>query len=180
MSSPVAMDAAFPLARLPFAVSAVIIGLLSVLYLAYQWALPTPLPGIPYNEGAAKKIMGDAAELAQVRKNGGLPRAWIPKQNPKHNSPIVQLFLAPFSKPTLIISDFRESQDVLLRRGKEFDRGARHIDTFQGIVPWHHIAMKTRDPQFKANRELVKDLMPPHLPTTLSRPPPPPRLCAGT
>lgn len=170
MSSPVAMDAAFPLAQLPFAVSAIIVGLLSVLYLAYQRALPTPLPGIPYNEDAAKRIMGDAAELAEVRKNGGLPRAWFLKQNPKHNSPIVQLFLAPFSKPTLVISDFREAQDVLLRRGKEFDRGARHIDTFRGIVPWHHIAMKTSDPQFKANRELVKDLMTPNFLNTVSCP----------
>ncbi|KAK8105471.1 hypothetical protein PG999_008830 [Apiospora kogelbergensis] len=168
--SSVSLDLAYPFARLPFAASAVIIGLLSALYLAYQWALPKPLPGIPYNQDALKTILGDAAELQQIKKAGGRPRAWINLQTARHNSPLVQAFLAPLSKPILILSDFRESQDILLRRGKEFDRGPRHLENFSGVIPWHHICMSTSNPQFKANRELVKDLMTPHFLNTVSGP----------
>ncbi|KAK7958438.1 cytochrome P450 [Apiospora saccharicola] len=168
--STASLDLTYPFARLPFAASAVIIGVLSALYLACQWALPKPLPGIPYNQDAVKTILGDATELQQIKKEGGRPRAWFNLQPVKHNSPLVQAFLAPLSKPVLILSDFRESQDILLRRGKEFDRGPRHVANFSGIVPWHHIAMATADPQFKANRELVKDLMTPHFLNTVSGP----------
>ncbi|KAK8042521.1 cytochrome P450 [Apiospora phragmitis] len=168
--SSASLDLVYPFARLPFAASAVIVGVLSVLYLAYQWALPKPLPGIPYNQNAVKTILGDTAEIQQIKKEGGRPRAWFNLQPVKHNSPLVQAFLAPLSKPVLILSDFRETQDILLRRGKEFDRGPRHVDNFSGIVPWHHIAMATQDPQFKANRELVKDLMTPHFLNTVSGP----------
>ncbi|KAK6853116.1 cytochrome P450 [Apiospora arundinis] len=168
--SSASLDLAYPFARLPFAASAAIIGVLSVLYLAYQWALPKPLPGIPYNQDAVKTILGDAVEIQRIKKEGGRPRAWFNLQPERHNSPLVQAFLAPLSKPVLILSDFRESQDILLRRAKEFDRGPRHVDNFSGLVPWHHIAMKTSDPQFKANRELVKDLMTPHFLNTVSGP----------
>ncbi|KAK8080418.1 hypothetical protein PG997_008236 [Apiospora hydei] len=168
--SSASLDLAYPFARLPFAASAVIVGVLSVLYLAYHWALPKPLPGIPYNQDAVKTILGDAAEIQQIKKEGGRPRAWFNLQTAKHNSPIVQAFLAPLSKPVLILSDFREAQDILLRRGKEFDRGPRHVANFSGVVPWHHIAMATSNPQFKANRELVKDLMTPHFLNTVSGP----------
>lgn len=150
------------LAQLPLAVSAIVVGLLSLLYLAYQWALPKPLPGIPYNKAATKSILGDAVEMSEVRKKGGRPRAWLGEQPWRHNSPLVQVFLAPLSKPILILSDYREVQDILLRRGKEFDRGGRNLDALGGVIPNHHIGMKTQSPQFKANRELVKDLMTPN------------------
>lgn len=156
------------LAQLPLAVSAIIIGLLSLLYLGYQWALPKPLPGIPYNKAALKSILGDAVEMSEVRKKGGRPRAWLGEQPWRHNSPLVQVFLAPLSKPILILSDYREVQDILLRRGKEFDRGGRNLDALGGVIPNHHIGMKTQSPQFKANRELVKDLMTPNFLHTVS------------
>ncbi|KAI0158544.1 cytochrome P450 [Pestalotiopsis sp. NC0098] len=158
------------LAQLPLAVSAIVVGLLSLLYLGYQWALPKPLPGIPYNKAATKSILGDAVEMSEVRKKGGRPRAWLGEQPWRHNSPLVQVFLAPLSKPILILSDYREVQDILLRRGKEFDRGGRNLDALGGVIPNHHIGMKTQSPQFKANRELVKDLMTPNFLHTVSAP----------
>ncbi|ETS82913.1 hypothetical protein PFICI_04789 [Pestalotiopsis fici W106-1] len=150
------------LAQLPLAVSAVVVGLLSLLYLAYQWALPKPLPGIPYNKAAVKSILGDVVEVRELQKKGGRPRAWLGEQPWRHNSPLVQVFLAPLAKPILILSDFREAQDILLRRGKEFDRGGRNLDALGGVIPNHHIGMQTSSPRFKANRELVKDLMTPN------------------
>jgi hypothetical protein len=161
------MSMAYPLAELPFAASALLLGGLGLLYLLYQWALPKPLPGIPYNKKAAKSILGDASELMTIRKNGGRPRVWFNEQNARHNSPIVQAFLAPLSQPILIVADFREAQDILLRRGKEFDRGGRNLDALSGVIAHHHIGMQTTDPQFKANRELVKDLMTPNFLNTV-------------
>lgn len=68
----------------------------------------------------------------------------------------------------LLLSDFREAQDILLRRNKEFDHGERNLAAFRGVLGNHHIGMRTRDPQFKANRELVKDLMTPNFLNTVS------------
>lgn len=38
-------------------------GVVLVLYLAYRAALPRPIPGIPYSEKAATKLLGDIPEL---------------------------------------------------------------------------------------------------------------------
>lgn len=38
-------------------------GLAAALYLGYRAALPTPLPGIPYNKDAANKLFGDVPEM---------------------------------------------------------------------------------------------------------------------
>lgn len=157
------------LAHLPHVVIFAIVGVVSLLYLGYQWALPKPLPNIPYNKGALRSILGDAPEVAKLVKDGGRPRVWLSQQPAKHNSPLVQVFLAPLSKPMLILADWRESQDILLRRGKEFDRGSRNNDALRGVIAHHHIGMQTSSARFKANRELVKDLMTPHFLNTVSR-----------
>ncbi|KAH6660474.1 cytochrome P450 [Truncatella angustata] len=159
-----------PLAQLPFVASFFIICAVSLLYLTYQWVLPKPIPGIPYNKEAVKSILGDAAEIKKLKEQGGRPRAWFGQQPWRHNSPLVQVFLMPMSKPMLILSDYRESQDILLRRGKEFDRGGRGMMAMRGVLGNHHISMQTSDPQFKPNRELVKDLMTPHFLHTVSAP----------
>ncbi|ORY68616.1 cytochrome P450 monooxygenase [Pseudomassariella vexata] len=170
MGSSEVVQTAYPLAQFPVATSAIIVILVSGLYLAYQWALPKPLPGIPYNSQAVKTILGDAAEVRQIRKNGGSPRGWFNEQASRHRSPLTQVFLAPLSKPAIILSEYREAQDLLLRRSKEFDRSQRNLDALAGVVPHHHISMRTSDPQFKRNKELVKDLMTPHFLNTVSAP----------
>lgn len=151
-----------------FVISTIITSSVVLLYLAYQWALPKPLPGIPYNTEAVSSLLGDAAAISAIQKQGGRPRAWFGEQNAKHKSPLVQVFVAPLSKPMLLLSDFREGQDILLRRGKEFDHGPRNLAAFSGVLANHHIGMRTSDPQFRANRELIKDLMTPNFLHTVS------------
>lgn len=151
-----------------FVISTIIASSVVLLYLAYQWALPKPLPGIPYNTEAVHCLLGDAATINAIQKQGGRPRAWLGGQNAKHKSPLVQVFVAPLSKPMLLLSDFREGQDILLRRGKEFDHGPRNLAAFSGVLANHHIGMRTSDPQFRANRELIKDLMTPNFLHTVS------------
>lgn len=83
---------------------------------------------------------------------------WVTLQNVKLRSPIIQLFTRPLAKPWVVITDFREAQDILLRRTKEFDRSDMVGDAFLGLMPEHHIFMKTND-IFKRNRQWLKDLM---------------------
>ncbi|KAF4873653.1 Cytochrome P450 monooxygenase TRI13 [Colletotrichum siamense] len=161
---------AYTLAETTGALTAAVVGVVSLLFLIYRWALPKPLPGIPFNKDAAKSILGDAAELQRLQEQGKRPRAWFLQQNIKHKSPLVQAFVAPLSQPMLLLADFREAQDILLRRNKEFDHGERNLAAFRGVLGNHHIGMRTRDPQFKANRELVKDLMTPNFLNTVSAP----------
>lgn len=140
------------------------------LYLAYRWALPKPIPGIPYDESARRNILGNLPELrAYLKKNGRL-RPWIVNHPARHKSPITQFWARPFARPSIILSDFQETQDILLRRTKEFDRGQRSVDFFKGVIGNHHIAMKSNDPRFKGNKELVKDLMAPAFLNEVSAP----------
>lgn len=134
---------------------------IALLYLLYRWALPKPIPGIPYDARAAKSLTGDIPDLLAYRKSHGTARFWFVEQALKHASPLAQFWLMPLSKATLVVTDYQEAQDVLLRRGKEFDRGHQAADDFGGVIPYHHIAMTSSDPRFKINKELVRDLMAP-------------------
>jgi hypothetical protein len=91
---------------------------LSMAYYLYRAALPKPIPGIPYNEAAAKHVLGDVpAHLEALAKSGNM-LDWMIGQLVKHNEPIIQLFLRPLGRPFVIISDFRETQDICVRRSR--------------------------------------------------------------
>ncbi|GKT63952.1 cytochrome P450 monooxygenase [Colletotrichum tofieldiae] len=130
------------------------------LYLSYRALLPRPLSGIPYNEAAAKSILGDMPEMVGHAEKTGEMYDWLGAQNIKHRSPIIQVFGRPFSKPWVIISDFYETQDVLMRRGKEFDRSAFTADLLGGVIPEHHSRWQTND-EYKSRRRLIGDILTP-------------------
>ncbi|KAG9580951.1 cytochrome P450, partial [Aureobasidium melanogenum] len=132
---------------------------LTLLYLVYRAALHRPIPGIPYNKETAGTILGDLPEfLNYVKENDGQAVNWWHMQLEKHDSPIIQLFLRPFGRPTVIVADFREAQDVLLRRSKEFDRSKAFNNAFSGVLPHHHISQKTTE-KVKAQKRLLADTM---------------------
>ncbi|KAK1490152.1 cytochrome P450 [Colletotrichum tamarilloi] len=136
-------------------------GILSVylLYRLYRKALPKPIPGIPYNPKALGRILGDLPELAsEVLKTGDLA-TWLQRQADQHDSPVCQIFLRPMSPPVVILSDFREMQDLCMRR-KEFDRGRIIKNIFKGPTPNHQITLELGD-EWKAHRRLLQDLMSP-------------------
>lgn len=130
-------------------------------YLGYRWILPRPIPGIPHNREAIENIFGDLPALKEHARKTGEKMSWLPLQAKKLNSPIIQIFANPLTKPWVILTEFRESQDILLRRTKEFDRSDHFGNIFKGLTPDHHISMKTANPQFKAHRRLIQDLMTP-------------------
>ncbi|KAI8267528.1 Cytochrome P450 monooxygenase [Colletotrichum sp. SAR11_239] len=130
---------------------------LPLLYSLYQFILPKPIPGIPYNKAATKSLFGDIPEIK--KESSGNILGWISAQSRRHNSPIFQIWLGPLKKPTVVVADFREGQDILLRR-KEFDRSSFMAGVLSGEAKSFHITLKT-GPQWKAQRRLLQDLMTP-------------------
>ncbi|KAK5994066.1 Cytochrome P450 monooxygenase TRI13 [Cladobotryum mycophilum] len=128
----------------------------ATLYGLYRWLLPKPISGIAYNPGAIRSLMGDVPAMLKEVSVTGEFRVWCAKQMRSMNSPICQIFIRPFGAPWILLADFRESKDILMRR-KEFDKssfladGMACMGAFHGIYP-------TGD-KFKSNRQLIQDLM---------------------
>jgi hypothetical protein len=130
-------------------------------YQLYRKAMPQPIPGIPYNRESAKSLLGDGRPMIKNAKVTHEIWSWFREQNLNLHTPISQIFLKPFANPTIIISDFKETQDICLRRTKEFDRTTAQANIFAGVVPEHHIGFKTADPKWKQHRRWLQDLMTP-------------------
>lgn len=146
------------------------LGLLLILsYAIYQRALPKPIPGIPYNASAARSLLGDVPQLYAAAKTRDL-RNFMSTTTTQQGSPIVQLLGFAGRKPTVVINDFATTQDILLRRAHEFERPRAMLQSLRGVLRYHHISMQTSDPQFRRNRELVKDLMTPGVLHTVNAP----------
>jgi cytochrome P450 len=140
----------------------VIVALVACLaYVVYQKALPKPIPGIPCDEAASKHVLGSLPSIMAHIRQHGVVLPWIFGQNEKYRAPLIQWFPAPFTKPTLVLCDFQEAQDVLLRRTKDFDRATVSGDAFRGIMTDFHLPMRSNDPKLKGNKELIRDLMSP-------------------
>ncbi|KAK1540877.1 cytochrome P450 monooxygenase [Colletotrichum paranaense] len=134
---------------------------MTLIYLLHRSLLSKPIPGIPHNKHAAKNIMGDIDSFLDSQKQGISMFRWVAAQAENLQSPIIQLFMRPLSPPTVIVTDFREAEDISMRRYKEFDRTdfLRYIS--QPLMPQFHMMMKSDDPMFKRQRKWLQDLMTP-------------------
>lgn len=133
---------------------------LSICYLLYRAALPRPILGIPYHKASARSILGDIPAMLKHTQETSQVFDWMVGQCVDLNSPVVQIFARPLGRPFVILADFRESQDILMRRMKEFDRSNFFGDLFLGVLPHHHISMPTNE-TFKKQRRLLSDSMSP-------------------
>ena len=129
-------------------------------YGLYQWLLPKPLPGIPYNSSAVNSLFGDIPEMMKEVSVTHEVMLWMARQTEKLNAPLCQVFIRPFSKPWLLLADFREAQDLLLRRGREFDRSSFTSD-LMAPAGGFHIRFNSTDGKWKASRRWLQDLMTP-------------------
>jgi hypothetical protein len=111
-----------------------VFGVACSMYFSYRSLLPKPLPGIPYNVNASKRILGDLVDVLALGSTGKPLKEWIMSLTRKHNSPIVQLFFGPFSPGVVVLSDYRETRDIMLRRDKEFGKGHLNNDGWQGVI----------------------------------------------
>jgi hypothetical protein len=105
------MDFLGPLRMFFTPVSTTVTGTLFVTtWLLYRWLLPKPIVGIPYNKSATKSIFGDIPDMLNHLKTSKELGDWLLAHNENHNSPIVQVFTDLFGNPTVLISDYRETQ----------------------------------------------------------------------
>ncbi|RYP76885.1 hypothetical protein DL771_001438 [Monosporascus sp. 5C6A] len=143
---------------------------LAIVYAVYRRALPKPIPGIPYVEESASRLFGDSPRVAELQKAGRNPTDFFVETAGLTKSPISQVFFLPFQRPMVILSDFREAQDLVTARSKDLERGAFNNETFGGITPEHFISMNTSDQRFKTTRGLTNDLMTPRFLNDVSAP----------
>lgn len=123
----------------------------------YIQLLPKPIPGIPRTRLSTLQPLGNAPSmLLHVQKSHDLA-SWCALQNKRLNAPLVQVFIRPLSPPWLLLSNFAESQDILLRRTREFDR-SDFISDGLAFLGGAHSRSKTDD-KWKASRAWVQDLM---------------------
>ena len=137
-----------------------VILLIPTAFLLYRRSLPKPYPGIPYNPAAAKRISGDLPDLLKHYKRTKEVTGFSFEQCKRLKSPIVQLFLRPFSPPFICLDDPREIEDIMLRRAKEFDRAPSTIALFKPIIP-HATLVQPSNQIFKQRRRLWVDCMSP-------------------
>lgn len=141
---------------------ALVVGvLLALLYGLYRAALPKPIPGIPYNKESANRLMGDLPHLMASKKAGEGSRAAFTGLGTKLGSPLTQFFVGPFAPPLVVLSDFREMQDLIVRRSRDLERGPTQRHAWGGIIPEHFIGMDDHDHRFKDAKSLTRDLMTP-------------------
>ena len=140
----------------------------TLLYLAYRAALPRPIPGIPYHKSAANNLFGDIPRMLKHLTTNKAVTDWFPRQCVELNSPIVQLFIRPFGRPLVFLTDWRESQDILTHR-KEFDRSRWFGEILGGMLPESFIHMQTND-TFRQHRRLVANTMSPTFLSQVSAP----------
>ncbi|PSK38493.1 hypothetical protein B9Z65_6046 [Elsinoe australis] len=138
----------------------VLVSSLLLLYIIYQRLLPKPILGIPYRPDAVKKIFGDLPALLEATsKSDKTYMQWIQEQMRELESPIMQVFIRPFSKPVIILGDFRESQDILMR-SKDWDRSDMLGEVMSGLLPGHHLGQPT-NATWKHHRNLLHNLISP-------------------
>ena len=126
-------------------------------YLLYHAALPRPLPGIPYRKSSADRPLGDLPDAFRFQKKTNELLAYFDVFARELGSPVTQ-FLPPLGRPWVIVSDYRETRDILTRRTLEFDRAKFFADAVRPLLPKFHVVMETGE-EWKAHRQLLAETM---------------------
>ena len=134
--------------------------ILLTLAATYQLSLPRPLPGIPHNHESARRPAGDVPH--RLAAEGRRPRDFWVDLCAAKNSAVAQYFPGPFARPVVVLSDFREAQDLFVRRGETVDRGVFGKRMWSGVGDKHFVALDSKDPDFHASKLLGRDLMTPN------------------
>lgn len=126
----------------------------------YVWrrAHPRPYKDVPYDKQSATRLLGDIPDMVKFAKEGNDPDQFIPQRCRQLNSPIIQLFLAPFSSPLIFVDDVGEVENIVFNRTKQLDRAPITINTLLPLFPFSSILKRTT-PEWRAQRRLWKDTM---------------------
>ncbi|KAI8943628.1 hypothetical protein NX059_001613 [Plenodomus lindquistii] len=116
----------------------------------------TPIPGIPYNHISKYLPWGDLLTLGWYKFTTGEVFSYFSLQCLKKKSPMVQLFIPSFSttRPTLVLADIYEIEDVVTKRMVEIDRADVMHTWFGTVAPTASIGLKSSDQTFREQRRL--------------------------
>ncbi|CCE32000.1 uncharacterized protein CPUR_05858 [Claviceps purpurea 20.1] len=67
--------------------------------------LPRPYEDVPYSTQSERRLLGDIPDIVQFVKDGNAPKDLIADRCRRLNSPIIQLFFEPFSRPLIFLDD---------------------------------------------------------------------------
>lgn len=92
---------------------------------------PKPLPGIPHRKGKQVPLLGDAIDIGKHQAKTGTVTDWFDivsmemlTEPENRGKGICQVMFGLTSASRMIVvTDFREAEDILARRTVEFDRG---------------------------------------------------------
>ncbi|CRK13251.1 hypothetical protein BN1723_009942, partial [Verticillium longisporum] len=118
------------------------------------YILQRPIPSIPHAPWAF--LTTDLPALISHPTTGF---AYLESLPTTHQTPLRQVWLKPFSRPYLLLADYREARDILTRR-REWDRSDYSISILGGVAPRHHINLK-HGPAWRYHRTLLADTMAP-------------------
>lgn len=130
--------------------------------LFYKWLFlklyPTILEGLPHNVASARRILGDVRDVIALTSKTREQSESMFLINQRANSPIVQLLTPSFGPSTVLIDDPREAEDILMRRGREFDRSSLTRDFYVYFIPNSSIVQYTT-PALRAQKRAWADTM---------------------
>ncbi|KAK1752700.1 cytochrome P450 3A24 [Echria macrotheca] len=132
-----------------------------LLFLLIRRLYPKPLPGIPYNEASAHRLMGDIPDwFPLIKQTHEFSDSMLNITTRKLGTPIAQLLFPNIRKPLVVVDDAREIEDILVRRGKEFDKAPTALGLFGPMFPRATLSQYTT-PALKAQKRLWADVMSP-------------------
>ncbi|KAG8156831.1 hypothetical protein KVR01_013244 [Diaporthe batatas] len=138
--------------------------ILLALWITYRLVVsklyPRVLPGVPHNRRHVKVMFGDMPAVAAYASKAGCTQSEavfeVVNREPTQ-SPIAQLLTPSFiPQPIIMIDDPREVEDILRRRGREFDRSSMTAAFFEPLLPKASISQFTT-PELKAQKKLWSD-----------------------
>ncbi|KAG6235342.1 hypothetical protein E4U25_004961 [Claviceps purpurea] len=139
-----------------------VIVLLSTVFLAviYAWhrAYPRPYEDVPYSTQSERRLLGDIPDIVQFVKDGNAPKDLIADRCRRLNSPIIQLFFEPFSRPLIFLDDTAAVSNIVCTRSKELNRAPITVRTLLYFFPTSSILKKTT-PEWRAQRRVWNDSM---------------------
>lgn len=124
-----------------------------------QKLYPKPYPGVPYNIQSATRVAGDIPDLIPVATaKNEFSESLFAITTQKLGVPIAQMLFPGVRKPMIILEDPREIEDILIRRGKEFDKAPMTIDLFGPMFP-NSIIAQYNTPKLREQKRIWADTM---------------------
>lgn len=143
---------------------AVIIVILCLYFFVIPKVYPHVLPSLPHNVRNVKRLFGDMPDVGAFTAKTGCTQSEGVFEVINHGpaqSPIAQLLTPSFMPQSIVlVDDPREVEDILRRRGREFDRSAMTAAFFEPLLPRASIAQFTT-PGLKAQKKLWADAVSP-------------------